>query len=59
MNFEQTLTKMTGQLSACVINETCGGNLIVEANGDVYSCDHFVYPEISSAILTRTSWRRW
>ncbi|BES86302.1 anaerobic sulfatase maturase [Pectobacterium araliae] len=45
MNFEQTLTKMTGQLSACIINETCGGNLIVEANGDVYSCDHFVYPE--------------
>ncbi|WP_233958789.1 anaerobic sulfatase maturase [Pectobacterium versatile] len=45
MNFEQTLTKMTGRLSACIINETCGGNLIVEANGDVYSCDHFVYPE--------------
>ncbi|HCD0607972.1 TPA: anaerobic sulfatase maturase [Salmonella enterica subsp. enterica serovar Infantis] len=45
MNFEQTLAKMTGQLSACVINETCGSNLIVEANGDVYSCDHFVYPE--------------
>ncbi|EMA4781461.1 SPASM domain-containing protein, partial [Providencia rettgeri] len=20
-------------------------NLIVEANGDIYSCDHFVYPE--------------
>lgn len=45
MNFEQTLTKMCGQMSACVINETCGTNLIVEANGDVYSCDHFVYPE--------------
>ncbi|MBJ9164594.1 anaerobic sulfatase maturase [Citrobacter farmeri] len=45
MNFEQTLSKMAGQPSACVINETCGGNLIVEANGDVYSCDHFVYPE--------------
>ncbi|MCB5186090.1 anaerobic sulfatase maturase [Methylobacillus gramineus] len=45
MNFEQTLTKMTGQPSACVINETCGGNLIVESNGDIYSCDHFVYPE--------------
>lgn len=45
MNFEQTLTKMCGNLSACVINETCGINLIVEANGDVYSCDHFVYPE--------------
>ncbi|KHN50587.1 anaerobic sulfatase maturase [Pectobacterium fontis] len=45
MNFEQTLTKMTGRPSACVINEVCGSNLIVESNGDVYSCDHFVYPE--------------
>ncbi|EBS7635495.1 anaerobic sulfatase maturase [Salmonella enterica] len=45
MNFEQTMTKMCGQLSACVLNETCGGNLIIEANGDIYSCDHFVYPE--------------
>lgn len=45
MNFEQTLTKMAGGTSSCVINEVCGSNLIVEANGDVYSCDHFVYPE--------------
>lgn len=45
MNFEQTLAKMCGELSACVINETCGTNLVVEANGDIYSCDHFVYPE--------------
>ncbi|WP_313481149.1 anaerobic sulfatase maturase [Atlantibacter hermannii] len=45
MNFEHTLAKMSGMQSACVINETCGGNLIVESNGDVYSCDHFVYPE--------------
>ncbi|WP_342608643.1 anaerobic sulfatase maturase [Vibrio tritonius] len=45
MNFEQTMTKMTGQASACVINETCGRNLVIESNGDVYSCDHFVYPD--------------
>lgn len=45
MNFEQTLTKMCHRSSGCVINETCGSNLVVEANGDVYSCDHFVYPE--------------
>ena len=45
MNFEQTMAKMVGQTSSCVINETCGGNLVVEANGDLYSCDHFVYPE--------------
>ncbi|MEZ3500114.1 anaerobic sulfatase maturase [Pantoea sp. KPR_PJ] len=45
MNFEQTMARMAGQPSACVISETCGANLIVEANGDLYSCDHFVYPE--------------
>lgn len=45
MNFEQTLAKINGAQSACIINETCGGNLIIESNGDVYSCDHFVYPE--------------
>lgn len=45
MNFEETMARLAGQNSACVINETCGGNLIIEANGDVYSCDHFVYPE--------------
>lgn len=25
--------------------ETCGDALVVEHNGDVYSCDHFVYPQ--------------
>ncbi|EGQ8194977.1 anaerobic sulfatase maturase [Vibrio parahaemolyticus] len=45
MNFEQSMTKMIGQASGCVINETCGRNLVIESNGDVYSCDHFVYPE--------------
>ena len=28
----------------CSMGETCGDQLIVEHNGDVYSCDHFVYP---------------
>jgi len=45
MNFEQTLAQLYGMQSACVIGVTCGANPIVEANGDVYSCDHFVYPE--------------
>lgn len=32
--------------SMCIYREKCGGeNLALEANGDVYSCDHFVYPE--------------
>lgn len=55
MNFEQTMAKMVGQTSSCVINETCGGNLIVEANGDVYSCDHFVYPEYKLGNINQDS----
>jgi uncharacterized protein len=28
----------------CVFQETCGLALVMEHNGDVYSCDHFVEP---------------
>ena len=27
----------------CAFDETCGNNAVVEHNGDVYLCDHFVY----------------
>jgi uncharacterized protein len=30
--------------SLCVFRETCGAALAIEHNGDLYSCDHFVYP---------------
>ncbi len=33
------------QASLCVFRETCGDAAIIEHNGDVYSCDHYVYPE--------------
>ena len=33
------------QPSLCAFCETCGDALVVEYNGDVYPCDHFVYPE--------------
>lgn len=29
----------------CWFRETCGAALALEHNGDLYSCDHFVYPE--------------
>jgi uncharacterized protein len=29
----------------CVFRETCGTALAIEHNGDLYSCDHYVYPE--------------
>ena len=31
--------------SLCVFAPTCGQALVVEHNGDLYSCDHFVYPD--------------
>jgi uncharacterized protein len=31
--------------SLCVFHSTCGKALAIEHTGDLYSCDHFVYPE--------------
>jgi uncharacterized protein len=31
--------------SLCVFAEKCGAALAIEHNGDVYSCDHYVYPQ--------------
>jgi uncharacterized protein len=31
--------------SLCVFRKTCGSAMAMEHTGDVYSCDHFVYPE--------------
>ncbi|MGQ9517540.1 MAG: anaerobic sulfatase maturase [Anaerolineae bacterium] len=28
----------------CIFEETCGTAMVLEHNGDVYACDHFVYP---------------
>jgi len=33
------------QPSLCVMQSSCGFGLVVEQNGDIYSCDHYVYPE--------------
>ncbi|MEG6550554.1 anaerobic sulfatase maturase [Desulfocurvibacter africanus] len=34
-----------GCSSLCTLRPTCGDALVLEHNGDVYSCDHFVEPE--------------
>jgi len=31
--------------SLCIFRQTCGSAMALEHNGDLYSCDHFVYPE--------------
>jgi uncharacterized protein len=44
--FDATLASWCGvQPGICAYAETCGGNSVVEHNGDLYPCDHFVYPQ--------------
>lgn len=44
--FENVVSMMFGYGSQkCVTAQICGKALAVEHNGDVFSCDHFVYPE--------------
>lgn len=44
--FDLTLELWLGMPpSLCVFSETCGNALALEHNGDLYSCDHYVYPE--------------
>ncbi|MCL4547075.1 MAG: anaerobic sulfatase-maturation protein [Bacteroidetes bacterium] len=31
--------------SLCLFSKTCGNALAIEHNGDLYSCDHYVFPE--------------
>ena len=46
MNFEWALASALGEEGAvCTMARHCGNACIVEHNGDVYACDHFVYPE--------------
>jgi len=44
--FENIISIMFGHgAQKCVNSQICGKALAIEHNGDVYSCDHFVYPE--------------
>ncbi len=44
--FDVALESWSGMKpSLCVFSEFCGAALAMEHNGDLYSCDHYVYPE--------------
>ena len=44
--FDATLANWVGQAPGiCTMAEECGHAGVMEFNGDVYSCDHFVFPE--------------
>ena len=54
--FDVSLSIWSGYgASLCVFQENCGNALAMEHNGDVYSCDHFVYPKFKLGnILNRS-----
>jgi uncharacterized protein len=44
--FDATLANWAGEPPGiCAMSPYCGRAAAMEANGDVYSCDHFVFPE--------------
>ena len=44
--FDATLANWCGVMpGTCAYDRTCGGNSVIEHNGDLYPCDHFVYPQ--------------
>jgi uncharacterized protein len=44
--FDVSLEVWSGlEASLCVFRKQCGGALALEHSGDLYSCDHFVYPQ--------------
>jgi uncharacterized protein len=46
MNFEWALNAWLGNDSPiCIFSRRCGRAVALEHNGNVYACDHYVYPE--------------
>jgi uncharacterized protein len=43
--------------SVCVFRRACGSALAMEHTGDLYSCDHFVYPEFKLGNIVETPMR--
>ena len=44
--FDATLANWVGETpGVCTMGKRCGHSACMEFNGDVYSCDHFVFPE--------------
>lgn len=54
--FDAALANWVGApAGVCVFSENCGRALAVEHNGDVFSCDHYVYPRYKLGNLLNTT----
>lgn len=57
--FDSTLASHLGYpATLCSHAAQCGSNFALEANGDVYACDHYVYPEHYLATFITVRWWR-
>lgn len=55
-HFDVALENWLGlEASLCVFRSTCGSAMAMEHTGDLYSCDHFVYPEHKLGNIAQTS----
>ena len=58
--FDMQLGLIMGQpASLCVFAETCGQGLAMEHNGDLYACDHYVYPQFKLGNIMETPIENW
>jgi uncharacterized protein len=53
--FDVALGSWMGHHNSCVVSPTCGNALVLEHNGDVYSCDHFVEPSYKLGNIKETT----
>jgi uncharacterized protein len=57
--FEEALRTAFGlEHTLCIFKKTCGGVPVLEINGDLYSCDHFVNEENLLGNIRKTSLAR-
>ncbi len=55
--FETAVVQSLGLPSQrCITAEFCGKGMAVEHNGDVFSCDHYVYPDYRVGNIRETHW---
>jgi len=55
-NFECAIALQMGVRGyMCVFDEICGKGMAIEHDGELYSCDHFVYPKYHLGSIRKTS----
>jgi len=53
--FETAVAQTMGMpAQICTASEFCGKGLAIEKNGDIFSCDHYVYPEYQIGNIENT-----